>query len=92
MLAAESRRLQFVAGGVAVEVEPEPLGGTHQTVEMRVDVDDPVVGIEAHRFDEVGGVLSASHAALFDAPGADRKPYGFRADCTGATRPLIATA
>ena len=45
---AEGRRLELVARGVAVEPKPCASAAAFEPVEMRVEVGDPVFGIEPH--------------------------------------------
>ena len=47
---AEGRCLELVAGGVTVEPEAARLGRQLQPVEMRIQIGNPVLGIEPHHF------------------------------------------
>lgn len=47
---AEGRRLKLVAGGVTVEPEAARFGRQLEPVEMRIQIGNPVLGIEPHHF------------------------------------------
>jgi hypothetical protein len=60
---AESRCLQLIPGGVTVE--PETLGFCRpfQAIEMHVEIGDPFIGIELHRFFKIAHRRHSSSVA-----------------------------
>jgi len=62
---------------MAVELEAERLGRPHQPVEMLVDIEYPLVGIEAHGLDEIGGLSGIGHCDPNRREGRKRQaPWG----------------
>lgn len=58
---------------MAVEFEPQGLRRDHQPVEVPVDVEDALVGIEAHRLDEIHCLSGIGHIAPNPRRGPERQ-------------------